>query len=67
MALSEVNGSAFSLGVKAPSASLPVNLSNDVVVGAAASIAALNIDLLTGSASGWYDAANFHSVAIQII
>jgi hypothetical protein len=67
VALNEVSGTAFSLGQQAGSVALPVNLSNDLVVGAAASIAALNIDLLTGNASGWYDAANFHSVAIQII
>jgi hypothetical protein len=45
----------------------PVNLSNDLIVGAAASIAALNVDLLTGTGSGWYDAANFHSVTIQVV
>jgi hypothetical protein len=54
-------------GPQSPANSVPVNLSNDVVVGAAASIAALNIDLLTGVSSGWFDAANYHSVAIQII
>lgn len=42
-------------------------LISDTTVGAAASIAALNIDLLTGNASGWYDAALFHSAAIQIV
>jgi hypothetical protein len=55
------------LGTAAPSASQPVNLSNDLIVGAAASIAALNVDLLTGTGSGWYDAANFHSVTIQVV
>jgi hypothetical protein len=67
MALNEVNGLAFSLGTQAPASSIPVNLSNDVVIGAAASIAALNTDLITGAVSGWYDAANFHSAAIQVI
>jgi hypothetical protein len=65
VALTTDSGGA--LGPAAQSASSPVTLSNDLTVGAAASIAALNIDLLTGTASGWYDAANFHSVAIQII
>jgi hypothetical protein len=54
-------------GPKQPAASMPMTLPNDVMVGAAASLAALNIDLLTGSASGWYDAANFHSASIQVI
>jgi len=37
------------------------------IVGAAASIAALNTDLLTGTVSGWYDASLFQSVSVQII
>ena len=65
--LAALNTKTPALGAAAPAASSPVSLPNDVTVGAAASIAALNIDLLTGNASGWYDAANFHSVAIQII
>jgi hypothetical protein len=55
------------LGPQAPAACLATTLPNDVSVGAAASIAALNIDLLTGNAAGWYDAANFHSAAVQIV
>ena len=67
VSLNEVNGTAFSLGAQAPAASLPVNLSNDVVAGAAASIAAINTDLITGVVSGWFDAANYHSASIQVI
>lgn len=66
-AINEVNGTALNLGPQTPAASLPLTLPNDSVVGATASIAALNIDLLTGTASGWYDAQNFHSVSIQVI
>lgn len=55
------------LGNAAPSGSLPVNLSDDLTVGAAASIAVVNTNLLTGNVSDWYDAANFHSASIQII
>ena len=55
------------LGAAAPAASSPVSLPNDVTVGAAASIAAANTDLLTGAVSGWFDAANSHSVSIQVI
>lgn len=46
---------------------IPITLPNDVAVGAAASVAAINTDLLTGIVSGWYDAAAFHSCAIQIV
>jgi hypothetical protein len=67
VALNEVNGSAISLGTAAATAALPVVGCNDLVVGAAASIAALNVDLLTGSASGWYDASAFHSCSVQIV
>jgi hypothetical protein len=65
--LAALNNKNPVLGPAAPSGSVPVNLSNDLTVGAAASIAALNIDLLTGTASGWFDAQNFHSATIQII
>jgi hypothetical protein len=65
--LSALNAKEPALGPALPAASSPVTLSNDLTVGAAASIAALNVDLLTGVASGWYDAANFHSCSIQII
>lgn len=67
VALNEVGGAAFALGSAAASASLPAVLSNDLTVGAAASIAILNKDLLTGTTSGWYDAATFHSCGIQIV
>ena len=56
------------LGAAAPSASSPVALPNDVTVtGGAITLPALNLDLLTNTTSGWYDAANAHSVSIQII
>jgi hypothetical protein len=67
MNLAQVNGASISLGQASSANSIPVSLPNDLTVGAAASIAAINTDLLTGNASGWYDAAAFHSVAIQII
>lgn len=54
------------LGAAALSASSPVNLSNDTVVGASAA-SVVNTDLLTGTVSGWYDAAAAHSVSIQVI
>ncbi len=62
-----LNTKTPALGVAAPSAASPVVLANAVIVGAAASIAALNIDLLTGGASGWFDATNYRSVSIQIV
>lgn len=65
--LAAINTKTPALGATAPTNSSPVTLPNDVVVGAAASIAALNTDLLTGTVSGWYDAQNFHSVSIQLI
>lgn len=46
---------------------LPIAPPSDVDVGAAASIAAINTNLLTGVANSWFDAAKFHSVSIQII
>lgn len=55
------------LGAVQPGASQPVTLPLDSMVGAAASAAALNTDLLTGVVSGWFDAANFHSASIQIV
>jgi hypothetical protein len=67
VSLDEVSGTAFSLGAQTIAGSLPVNISTDTTVTQAASIAALNVDLLTGGASGWYDAASFHSCSIQII
>jgi len=55
------------LGPAAPSASVAVTAPNDVTVTGPATQSAINTDLLTGTVSGWYDAANFHAVAIQII
>lgn len=55
------------LGAALPAASRPVTLPNDVVVTGGSTIAALNIDLLTNVASGWFDAANYHSASIQIV
>ena len=55
------------LGAATVAASSPVTMPNHLSVGAAASIAALNIDLISGVGSGWYDAANFSSASIQVI
>jgi hypothetical protein len=65
--LAALNIKTPALGIAAPSASSPVTLPNDVVVGAAASIAAVNIDLLTGGASGWLDVSNYHAATILIV
>lgn len=46
---------------------LPVQFSNDVTVTGPSAQSAVNTDLLTGSVSGWYDAAAFQSGSIQII
>lgn len=54
-------------GSAAGSASLPVVLPLDLSVTGGASLSALNTDLLTGTVSGWYDAALFHSATIQIV
>ena len=56
-----------SQGQAAPTASTPVTLSIDVPVATGSYQTVLNTDLLTNTVSGWYDAGNFHSVAIQII
>lgn len=56
------------VGSAAPAASRPVNLSNDfTVTGGSISAPAVNLDLLTNTSSGWYDAANFHSAAVQVV
>ena len=65
--LAAINAKIPSLGLQAVSASLPVTLSNDTSVGVAASIAALNIDLLTGTSSGWFDAAGYQSISVNVI
>lgn len=57
----------LSVGPQPPALSQAVTLANDLTFGAAASVAAVNVDLLTGTVNGWYDASNFHSVAIQIV
>lgn len=45
----------------------PVAIVSDVSVsGGQLTAPAANVDLLTGQASGWYDAKNAHSVAIQV-
>lgn len=46
---------------------LPVQFSNDVTVTGPSAQNAVNTNLLTGSVSGWYDAAAFQSGSIQII
>jgi hypothetical protein len=65
--LAALNTKTPALGVAAPTAASPVVLANSVIVGAAASIAALNTDLLTGTVSGWFDATNYRSVSVQIV
>lgn len=47
--------------------SVPVALPNDASVSGPAAQSIVNTDLLTGVVSGWYDAAAFHSGAVQII
>jgi len=55
----------LALGAQAPTAALATVLPNKTIVGAAASTAALNTDLLTGTVNGWYDAAAFSFVQLQ--
>jgi hypothetical protein len=55
------------LGAAAPGASSPVTLPNDVVAGVAAAIQPINMNLLSGVVSDWFDASNFHSASIHII
>jgi hypothetical protein len=55
------------LGPAAPSASVAITAPNDVTVTGPSAQSVINTDLLTGTVSGWYDAANFHAVAVQII
>ena len=62
-----IGGAPLSIGPNVPASSLPVALPTDVIVGAAASIAAINVDLLSGTTSGWLDVRNYHSASIQII
>lgn len=54
-------------GLAAPADSQPVALVNGLIVGAAASIAAINTDLLTGTVNGWYDAAGFQSASFHLL
>lgn len=65
--LSAMNAKVPALGSAAITSAVPVVLANDLTVGAAASTAALNIDLLTGNSNGWFDAAAFQSCSINII
>jgi hypothetical protein len=48
-------------------ASIPVALPNDASVSGPAALSVINTNLITGAVSDWYDAAAFHSGAIQII
>ena len=55
------------IGTASPSNSLPVVLSeNFTKSGGVINTPAVNIDLLTAGASGWYDAGVFHSATFQI-
>ena len=55
------------IGSASPSDSLPVVLSEDFTKsGGVINAPAVNIDLLTAVASGWYDAGGFHSATFQI-
>jgi hypothetical protein len=55
------------MGAASPSDSLPVVLSEDFTKsGGVINAPAVNIDLLTAVASGWYDAGGFHSATFQI-
>jgi hypothetical protein len=56
-------------GVSTPALSAPVSLPLDVTVtggSIASGSAVLNLELLTNTASGWFDAQNYHSASIQI-
>ena len=55
------------IGTASPSNSLPVVLSEDFTKsGGVINTPAVNIDLLTAGASGWYDAVGFRSATFQI-
>lgn len=55
------------IGTASPSNSLPVVLSEDFTKsGGVINTPAVNIDLLTAGASGWYDAVEFRSATFQI-
>jgi len=57
------------MGANVPSASRSVTLPNDVTVSGgqiASGSGVLNLDLITGTGSGWFDASNYHSVSIQV-
>lgn len=66
-AINEINGLALNLGAASVSQSLPISLPNDLSVTGPLAQTAINTDLITGTVSGWYDAANFHSASIQVI
>ncbi len=48
---------------------IPVNalLADSVTINGPADLSAANIDLITGTTSGWFDAAAFQSASIQIV
>lgn len=55
------------MGKASPDSSLSVVLSDDLTQsGGVINTPAVNIDLLTAGASGWYDAGGFHSATFQI-
>lgn len=45
----------------------PITQANDTTVSGPAALSAINIDLLTGTVNGWYDAGAFQSGSIQVI
>lgn len=53
------------LGIASPSGSVPVVASRISVTGTA-SIAPLNTDVITGTASGWYDALGFNYASVVL-
>lgn len=65
--LQSLDNKAPALGPAAPAASMPVVQSNDVSVLGPAGLSALNVDLLTGTVNGWYDAGAFQSGSVQVI
>lgn len=55
------------LGPQSAAASLSVVQSDDTTVTGPAAQSAINVDLLTGTVNGWYDARGFQSGSIQIV
>lgn len=54
-------------GLTTPAESLPVVGCNSLSVAGPAALSAINTDLLTGTVSGWYDAAGWESMSVQIV